>query len=135
VIGGLPPSGRRRSGLSLKASILALYSRTGFYAPVDMPTSTNPIVCNTIRGGQTVPLKFEIFSVQAGHAEQTGLGVFGTDAFKVTQVACTTVAGTITDDVEMVSTAAPASGTTRPAISTSRTGRRPQARTPVMRCR
>lgn len=72
------------------ASITPLYRGSGFYQPVDMP---NPaIVWNTIKGGQTVPLKFEIFNATTG-VEQTSLSVFGSDptkAFSVQSVACGT---------------------------------------------
>ena len=35
----------------------------GFYQPVDMsPNAPTDIVWNTLKGGQTVPLKFEIFA-------------------------------------------------------------------------
>jgi len=70
------------------ASITPLYRGTGFYQPVDMP---NPaIVWNTIKGGQTVPLKFDIYNAVTG-VEQTSLSVFGSDptkAFSVQTVAC-----------------------------------------------
>jgi hypothetical protein len=84
------------------ASILPLYTGKGFYQPVDMPTSAG-IVWNTIKGGQTVPLKFEIF---IGSTEQTSLSVFGSDptkAFAVQKVTCDTT-DPISDPIEIVST-------------------------------
>lgn len=85
------------------ASISPLYSGKGFFAPVDMP---NPgIVWNSVRGGQTVPLKFEIFNA-AGTIEQTSLDVFGSDptkAFSAKQVTCDVNAANV-DDIEVVST-------------------------------
>jgi hypothetical protein len=75
------------------AAITPLYSGTGFYKPVDMPNGTSK-EWNTIKGGQTVPLKFEVFNANTG-VEQTSLSVFGPDAaaqaqaFKVTKVGCT----------------------------------------------
>lgn len=39
----------------------------GFYAPVDMSPASS-VLWNTVKGGSTVPLKFEIF---AGTVEQT----------------------------------------------------------------
>ncbi|MGY2877104.1 hypothetical protein ACVW00_004294 [Marmoricola sp. URHA0025 HA25] len=85
------------------ASITPLYSGKGFYAPVDMP---NPaIVWNTVKGGQTVPLKFEIFNA-SGTVEQSSLAVFGSDptkAFTAKQVTCD-VNATNVDALEVVTT-------------------------------
>lgn len=47
--------------------IISAWTAKGFYQPVDMPT-TNGIVWNSVKGGSTVPLKFEIF---AGSTELT----------------------------------------------------------------
>jgi hypothetical protein len=84
------------------ASILPLYTGKGFFQPVDMPTPAG-IVWNTIKGGQTVPLKFEIF---IGETEQSSLSVFGSDptkAFSVQKVACDTT-DPISDPIEIIST-------------------------------
>jgi trimeric autotransporter adhesin len=40
---------------------VSAWTMRGFYSPVDMGTSSS-LVYNTIKGGQTVPLKFEVFS-------------------------------------------------------------------------
>jgi hypothetical protein len=88
------------------ATISALYSGKGFYAPVDMGTTTR--VWNTIKGGQTVPLKFEVFNA-AGTVEQTSLSVFGADAtaqakaITTTPVSCTTAEST-SDAIEVTTT-------------------------------
>jgi hypothetical protein len=47
--------------------VISPWTAKGFYQPVDMPT-TSSIVWNTVKGGSTVPLKFEIF---AGSTELT----------------------------------------------------------------
>ncbi|MFW5470292.1 PxKF domain-containing protein [Knoellia sp. CPCC 206435] len=66
----------------------------GFFQPVDMGG-----VLNTVKGGSTVPLKFEVF---AGNTELTDPAVV--EAFSVKQVNCGT--STVTDDVELVTTGA-----------------------------
>lgn len=91
------------------AAISPLYRGTGFYQPVDMPTVTNPIVWNTIKGGQTVPLKFEVFNAQSG-VEQTALTIFGADAttqakaFSAVTVSCSTGTSATEDAIEMTTT-------------------------------
>lgn len=87
------------------ASIEPLYSGKGFYQPVDMTPAGGARVYNSIKGGQTVPLKFEIFNAQTG-VEQTSLSVFGSDpatAFKVNKIACTATS-TPDDVIELVTT-------------------------------
>jgi hypothetical protein len=66
---------------------------TGFYSPVDM----NGVV-NTVKGGSTVPLKFEVF---AGPTELTSVGSIA--SFKTATVACGTLA-TSSDEIEITST-------------------------------
>jgi hypothetical protein len=94
--------------LTTTASIRPLYSGTGFYAPVNMST-TGTRIWNTIKGGQTVPLKFEIFNATSG-VEQTSLSVFGSDAtaqakaFSAPSVSCLTGDASSTDPVEMTTT-------------------------------
>ena len=65
----------------------------GFYQPVDM----NGVV-NTVKGGSTVPLKFEIF---AGSSELTDVSAI--DAFKVAMINCGD-AGTVSDEIELLTT-------------------------------
>jgi Big-like domain-containing protein/carboxypeptidase family protein/Kelch motif protein len=50
--------------------VIGAWNLAGFYQPVDM-TTTSTIVYNTVKGGSTVPFKFEIFS---GSVEQTSTG-------------------------------------------------------------
>ena len=63
----------------------------GFYAPVDMNGLTN-----TVKGGSTVPLKFEVF---AGPTELTSTSSV---AFAVTKVTC--IGGVAEDAIELVTT-------------------------------
>jgi hypothetical protein len=65
----------------------------GFYQPVDMNG-----VWNTVKGGSTVPLKFEVF---AGSNELTNTSVV--DGFTVKGAACPNT-GSATDDIELVTT-------------------------------
>ena len=78
------------------ASILA-WTLTGFYQPVDM--SAGGMVWNTVKGGSTVPLKFEIF---VGSVERTDVGAV--KSFTTASVGCS-VSGT-DDPVEFTTTGA-----------------------------
>ena len=62
----------------------------GFYQPVDMSGTLN-----TVKGGSTVPLKFEVF---AGDTELTDVSVVS--SFKVGAVPCASLEGVVTDDIE-----------------------------------
>ncbi|GAB4008418.1 YDG domain-containing protein [Nocardioides ultimimeridianus] len=77
------------------AKITAAYVGTGFYQPVDMNG-----VFNKIKGGQTVPLKFN--EADANGVNQTTLSIFAANAFSVSTVACNTSAPV--DAVEMTTT-------------------------------
>jgi hypothetical protein len=68
------------------------WTLTGFYSPVDM----NGVV-NTVKGGSTVPLKFEVF---AGPTELTSTS--GVQSFVQTKIACDTSASL--DEIEIVTT-------------------------------
>ncbi len=73
------------------------WTLTGFYAPVDMsPGAPTTIVWNVVKGGSTVPLKFEIF---AGLTELTDTSYV--TGFTATPVACST--GT-SDAIEVTAT-------------------------------
>jgi hypothetical protein len=67
------------------------WTLNGFYQPVDLGG-----VWNTVRGGSTVPLKFEVFAAN----ELTDVSVV--DRFAVTKISC--VSSSIEDTIEMVST-------------------------------
>lgn len=67
------------------------WSLKGFYQPVDMNG-----VLNTVKGGSTVPAKFEVF---AGTVELTDPSLVKMTASKI---ACSS--GAVTDDIELVAT-------------------------------
>lgn len=71
----------------------SVWTSQGFFAPVDMNTSTKKFV-NTVKGGSTVPLKFRIY--------KDGVEVKDTTAttFKVSATSCD--AGASTDAIEVV---------------------------------
>ena len=74
----------------LSYTVLA-WTLNGFYQPVDMG------ITNSVKGGSTVPLKFEIF---AGSNELTSTSAI--KSFTVTKTGC--AAGAPTDDIEVYST-------------------------------
>lgn len=80
------------SSVSQSYSILA-WDLSGFYAPVDMGG-----VWNTVKGGSTVPLKFEIF---AGNTEIANISAIS--SFTTKSVACPG-ATTALDEIEFVTT-------------------------------
>jgi hypothetical protein len=63
--------------------VIKTWTLAGYYQPVDMPTGG--MVWNTIKGGQTVPLKFQIF---VGSVERTDVGAV--KAFTATPTSCGT---------------------------------------------
>jgi hypothetical protein len=71
------------------------WTTKGFYAPVDMGG-----VWNTVKGGSTVPLKFELF---AGTTELTGTGAV--TGFRTQKVSCLTSTAS-EDAIELVTTGA-----------------------------
>lgn len=77
---------------TLAYTVLA-WTMKGFYAPVDM----GALMWNTVKGGSTVPLKFEIFS----GAELTS--VAAVKSFTATAVACPG-ASAMTDAIELTTT-------------------------------
>lgn len=76
---------------SASYTVLA-WTLKGFYQPVDMGG-----VFNTVKGGSTVPLKFEVF---AGPTELTS--TFVVTSFVQTKVSCD--AGAVVDEIEVTST-------------------------------
>ena len=68
---------------------------SGFYQPVDM--SGGALVWNTVKGGSTVPLKFEVFS---GNTERTDVGTI--KSFTQTRVTCANAP--LVDEIEIVTT-------------------------------
>ena len=79
-------------GSSSRNYTVLAWTLTGFYSPVDMGG-----VYNVVKGGSTVPLKFEVF---AGPTELTTTSAV--QSFVQTKVACDGAA--TTDEVEVVST-------------------------------
>ena len=80
-----------------KLSILA-WTLAGFYQPVDM--NAGGMVYNTVKGGSTVPMKFNIYqSTQANTNERTDVGAV--KSFSASPYVCTAAT---TDDIEVVTT-------------------------------
>ena len=94
---GLTSTNYAISYVPAKLSILA-WTLAGFYQPVDM--NTGGMVYNTVKGGSTVPMKFNIYqSTQANTNERTDVGAV--KSFSATPYVCT---GAPTDDIEIVTT-------------------------------
>ena len=86
---------------------ISAWTLTGFYQPVGIPNTygilvppMSGITWNSIKGGQTVPLKFNIY---AGSVEQTSTSAIA--VFSVGEVNCNVV-GTYEDPVDFVTTGA-----------------------------
>jgi hypothetical protein len=76
---------------------ISAWKLNGFFAPVDYDTATTK-VWNTVKGGATVPLKFEIFK---GTTESSNTA--DVDKFIATPITCPN--GTLTtDEIEILST-------------------------------
>ena len=75
---------------------IAAWYLTGFYQPVSM--SNSPIVWNTIKGGSTVPLKFNVYEMMNGTERKNVADIYG---FSVNQVQC---ASGIEDPVDVAFT-------------------------------
>lgn len=73
------------------------WTLTGFYAPVDMRDANGNEIVNTVRAGQTVPLKFNVY---AGPTEQTTTAAV--QNFTVVQTSC--AASATIDDIELTTT-------------------------------
>ena len=82
-----------RTGTATETYTVLAWTPKGFYQPVDMGSA----VVNTVKGGSTVPLKFEVF---AGSTELTSTSVV--KSFMQTKVACET--GASADEIEVTST-------------------------------
>src|SRR5262249_10234898 len=81
-------------GSATATLVIGAWRLTGFYSPVDMTTTTP--VWNTVKGGSTVPLKFNMF---AGATELTSPSdVVG---FIANGIVCS---GGDADDIEFVTT-------------------------------
>jgi hypothetical protein len=93
----------RTATASLTYTVLA-WTLSGFYQPVAMTPSGGAMVWNTVKGGSTVPLKFEIFMGAVDHSaviasnELTDVAIVSSLAKQVT---CN---GGIEDTVDVVAT-------------------------------
>jgi hypothetical protein len=65
--------------------VINKWTVSGFYQPVDMTPAGSPIVWNTVKGGSTVPLKFNIY---VGTTEQTSINAI--KEIQVFDVMCST---------------------------------------------
>jgi hypothetical protein len=72
---------------------ISAWTYTGFYQPVDMGN-----VWNTVKGGSTVPLKFNVY---AAGLERTDVGAV--ESYNSKEVACTSLPGSVEDAVETLS--------------------------------
>jgi hypothetical protein len=103
-------TGAGSSTASVLTQTVNAWYLTGFYPPVGVINSihtapggalpTSPSVWNMIKGGQTVPLKFEIFTTMGG-AERTSVSDV-VQPFMLTPYNC--VSGVASDDVDFTTT-------------------------------
>ena len=82
-----------RTATTTRSYTVLAWTTKGFYQPVDMGG-----VYNTVKGGSTVPLKFELF---AGPTELTSIDAI--QSFKTQKVSCSAGAG-VEDAIEITST-------------------------------
>jgi hypothetical protein len=95
------PSGVTSTNYSITFSngtlTIGAWTLMGFYQPVDMSAGLSPIIWNSIKGGSTVPLKFNIYA--AGVEKKAVTDVQG---FAVAEVSC--ASSSFTNDVEFTTT-------------------------------
>ena len=82
-----------RTATATRSYTVLAWTLKGFYQPVDMNG-----VLNTVKGGSTVPLKFEVF---VGSTELTSASVV--QSFNTQKISCTSGSG-MEDAIEVVST-------------------------------
>jgi len=87
-----------RTATAQRTYTIKPYTFNGFYQPVDMSTATTT-VWNTIKGGSTVPLKFELFK---GTTELTDTSAI--KSLQAQKVSCSTGAAGVEDAIETVAT-------------------------------
>jgi hypothetical protein len=80
--------------------VVPQFTISGFYQPVDMEDDDGNPAVNSIKGGRTVPLKFEVFD-QNG-VEQTSLDII--QSFVQNEVSCDTLEGDPDTAVDIPST-------------------------------
>lgn len=80
-----------------------VWSLSGFYQPVDMKDASGNVVVNTIKSGQSVPMKFEVF---VNNIERTDATIGGTTikSFTQQQISCGAVSSSSLDAIEEVTT-------------------------------
>jgi len=88
-------NGNYNDGSGDASIIIQSWTPKGFYRPVDMPTTT-ALVWNSIKGGSTVPLKFNIF---AGITEQKSTSAVNSLSSQL--VACTNGINNEIDQTEL----------------------------------
>ena len=114
-VSGLALTGADKTNYSLtqpaSTASIGAWSATGFYDPVGLssslfvaapgaaPTAGANTVWNTVKGGQTVPLKFNLYTSQGGAERRSTSDISGFDAVKL--AACT---GDSTDAIDFVTT-------------------------------
>lgn len=76
---------------------IGAWTTKGFYAPVDMRDSAGNIMVNTVKGGSTVPMKFELFK---GATELKDVSAVKSTTY-TKSAACN---GAYTDEIEVVMT-------------------------------
>jgi hypothetical protein len=86
-----------RTATAMRTYTVKAWTFKGFYQPVDMSTATTT-VWNTVKGGSTVPLKFELFK---GTTELTDTA--NVKPVQSTKVSCSTGTG-VEDAIETVAT-------------------------------
>jgi hypothetical protein len=81
---------------SVTRTYMVTWTSGGFYSPVDMGGALN-----TVKGGSTVPLKFELFAGATGVNELTATEAV--KSFTTSKINCSTLSGAA-DEIEVVST-------------------------------
>jgi len=114
-VSGLALTGADKTNYSLvqptTTASIGAWSATGFYDPVGSssslfvaapgaaPTAGANTVWNTVKGGQTVPLKFNLYTSQGSAERRSTSDISGFDAVKLA-----TCAGDSTDAIDFVTT-------------------------------
>lgn len=88
-----------RTGTDTRSYTVLPWTLSGFYQPVDMTPLFSPTAWNTVKGGSTVPLKFEAF---VGSTELTDTSNV-IRPLRATQTSC---AGGTTDQIELAASGA-----------------------------
>jgi hypothetical protein len=87
-----------RTATATRSYTVLAWTTFGFYSPVDMSTAAGTVI-NTIKGGQTVPLKFEVF---AGSNELTSTSAI--KGFAAREQSCAALQPVDSDAIEIFST-------------------------------